>query len=78
MSIGKASEREDGIPTVEELELCLKALKAGRACGPDQIPVQTHRGSESAKNDIFAFIMQYSADEESAHWHRQHWAVERS
>ena len=43
---------------MEELELCLKALKAGRACGPDQIPVEAYRGSESAKNDLFEFIKQ--------------------
>ena len=56
--IGDASERENDVPTMEELELCLKALKAGRACGPDQIPVEAYRGSESAKNDLFEFIKQ--------------------
>ena len=56
--IGDASEREDDVPTMEELELCLKALKAGRACGPDQIPVEAYRGSESEKNDLFDFIKQ--------------------
>ena len=44
---------------MEELELWLKALKAGsRACGPGQIPVEAYRGSESAKNDLFGFIKQ--------------------
>jgi hypothetical protein len=56
--IGNASERENDVPTMEELELCLKALKAGRACGPDQIPVEAYRGSESAKNNLFEFIKQ--------------------
>ena len=56
--IGDASERENDIPTMEELELCLKALKAGRPCGPDQIPIEAYRGSESAKNDLFEFIKQ--------------------
>ena len=31
---------------MEALELCLKALKAGRACGPDQIPVEVYRWRE--------------------------------
>ena len=57
--IGDASERENDVPTMEELELCLKALKAGRACGPDQIPVEAYRGprptdTESVEKKIWS------------------------
>ena len=58
--ISDATERESDTPTVDELEICLEALKVefGRACGPGQIPVEAYRGSESAKNDLFEFIKQ--------------------
>ena len=59
--IGDASERENDVPTMEELELCLRALKAGRACGFGSNSSRRgilYRGSESAKNDLFEFIKQ--------------------
>ena len=42
----------DGIG-YDELEVCLKALRSGKATGCDNVPVEAYRGSVHATNELF-------------------------
>ena len=44
---------EEDVVGYEELEVCLKALRSGKATGCDTVPVEAYRGSVHATNELF-------------------------
>ena len=50
--------------TREEVDLCVSKLKTGKACGPDQIPVEQFKSSEHAVNELHHVIMKIYESEE--------------
>ena len=56
--------RKGDIPPDEELEMCLKCLKAQRAVGHDGVPIEAFRASEEAKADLFALTRRMWSEED--------------
>ena len=44
---------EDVVLDNDELRVCLKALRSGKATGWDNVPVEAYRGSVEATNELF-------------------------
>ena len=44
---------EEDVLGYDELGLCLKALRSGKATGCDNVPVEAYRGSVHAANELF-------------------------
>ena len=44
---------EEDVLGYDELEVCLKALRSGKATGCDNVPVEAYRGSVHATNELF-------------------------
>ena len=51
---------EEDVLGYDELEVCLKALRSGKATGCDNVPVEAYRGSVHATNELFR-IMSHAA-----------------
>ena len=54
--LGSPSQREEDVPSDEDLDFCLNALANAKAVGEDGIPIEAYRASESARNDLFQLI----------------------
>ena len=62
--IGPASNRKnERLPTDEELLICLKALRGSKACGPDDVPVEVWRQTDSARAALFTLIRKIIREE---------------
>ena len=61
--IGPATTRESDGPTNADLEICLKALRDSKACGPDGIPAEVWRSSDHAKAHLFTAIKRFVREE---------------
>ena len=44
---------EDDVLGYDELGVCLKALRSGKATGCDNVPIEAYRGSVHATNELF-------------------------
>ena len=62
--IGPASNRKDEpLPTDDELEICLRALRGSKAAGPDDVPIEIWRASGHAKAALFDIIRRVVREE---------------
>ena len=49
-------ERKGDVPTDEELEICMKAMKKARAPGKDGLPIEPYKACKEAKRDLFELV----------------------
>lgn len=61
--LGPATSRAADVPTDEELDVCLAALKKSKAAGWDQIPIEMYQCSREAKRALFALVRRMWVEE---------------
>ena len=52
----RAGEEEVDEITLEEVKVCVSQLKSGKASGPDEIPVEQFKKSETACKELHLFL----------------------
>ena len=62
--LGPTSSRQQDVPEDKDLEVCLKAMKNGKATGDDQIPIEVYQSSPTAKTRLFALVRRCWHDED--------------
>ena len=55
-ALGCASGRSGDVPAAADLDMCLRALRAARAVGPDGLPAELFQKSAQARRDLFKLV----------------------